>query len=257
MPERAPLAVPGDSIFVYDGSFEGFLCCVHESVYTREIPLDIVPAQHDPITLYTVSSVETDVEKAGRVLTSISVKISPDAQRLIETVFLSCLERKELLMLRFLLRGYTEGGRILKALGDPDVAPLLRAQKSLYGEAHLLTGFVRFTDHSGSLVSTITPKNFILPFIADHFTARFDDENFLIFDKTHSAALVYQDRRREIISVEDIEFPPVSEEEERYQALWKRFYSTVAIQARENPRCRMTHMPKRYWANMTEMREFL
>ena len=255
MPQRTPLAAPCDTIYVYDGSFTGFLCCVHESVYCRELPLDIVPAGSDPLTLYETRSVEADAEKAGRVLASVSAKISADAQELIETVFLSCLTQKELLMLTFLLRGYREGGKILNALGDPDVAPLLKAQRSLHSEAHLLTGFVRFTDYGGSLAGTITPKNFILPFIADHFTARFEDENFLIFDKTHNAALVYQNRRREIVSVEDIEFPPVSEEEKQYQALWKRFYNTIAIQARENPRCRMTHMPKRYWENMTEMRE--
>ena len=257
MPQRTPLAEPCDTIYIYDGSFTGFLCCVHESVYSREIPLDIMTAWSDPITLYEVHMIETDTEKGERVLKSMTGKISAGAQELVETVFLSCLPQKELLMLKFLLRGYREGGRILNALGDPDVAPLLRAQRNLHSEAHLLTGFVRFTDYGGSLAGTITPKNFILPFIADHFTARFEDEDFLIFDKTHNAALVYQNRRREIVSVEDIEFPPVSEEEKQYQALWKRFYSTIAIQARENPRCRMTHMPKRYWANMTEMCELL
>ena len=38
----------------------------------------------------------------------------------------------------------------------------------------------------------------------------------------------------------------------RYRLLWKRFYDTIAIRERENPRCRMTHMPKRYWNTMTE-----
>ena len=244
-------------IYVYDGSFNGFLCCVHESVYSRETPTDIVTIENEPITLYEIRSIATDTEKAGRVLDSIPGRISREALQLLETVFLSCLARKELLMLKFLLRGYSEGGRIMNALGDPDVAPLLRAQRHLYSEAHLLTGFVRFADYGGSLAGTITPKNFILPFIAEHFTARFDDEDFLIFDKTHKAALVYHNRRSEIISVEEIEFPAVSEEESQYRALWKRFYNTVAIQARENPRCRMTHLPKRYWENMTEMRELL
>lgn len=77
----------------------------------------------------------------------------------------------------------------------------------------------------------------------------------MIFDKTHKAALVYQNRHSEIISVDNIELPPISEEEDRYQAMWKKFYNTVSIQARENLRCRMTHMPKRYWENMLEVRD--
>ena len=41
-------------------------------------------------------------------------------------------------------------------------------------------------------------------------------------------------------------------EELQYRRMWQTFYDTIAIQGRENPRCRMTHMPKRYWDNMTE-----
>ena len=32
----------------------------------------------------------------------------------------------------------------------------------------------------------------------------------------------------------------------------RRFYDTIAIRERENPRCRMTNMPKRFWGTMTE-----
>ena len=160
-------------------------------------------------------------------------------------------------MLRFLLRAYREGGGLLRRLGDADVAPLLAARRHLLGEAHLLKGFVRFSDYGGVLAGTITPKNFVLPFLAGHFTARYDNEDFLLFDKTHRAALVYQDRKRSIIALDSIAFPAVPPEEEKYRALWKRFYNTIAIEARENPRCRMTHMPKRYWENMLEVSDLV
>lgn len=45
---------------------------------------------------------------------------------------------------------------------------------------------------------------------------------------------------------------PPDETEASYRILWKRFYDTVAIKERYNPRCRMTNMPKRYWGTMTE-----
>ena len=253
MPKIKPLAEAGSVIYVYDGSFHGFLSCVFESVYTGVAPMDIVADTDEPITLYAVRAVQTDEGKAKRVLASIPKKISWEALRLIETVFLSCLKQKELLMLNFLLRGYREGSGMVKRLGDADVAPLLKAQKHLLGEAHLLMGFVRFADYGGALAATITPKNFVLPFISGHFTQRFSNEDFMIFDKTHKAALIYQNRRKEIISIDSIEFPPITECEEKYQTLWKRFYDTVTIEARENPRCRMSLMPKRYWENMVEV----
>ena len=252
-----PLALPCDVIFAYDGTFNGFLCCVYESVYSGEIPLEIAVTDDAPISLMPTRYIDTEPAKAARVLASIPDKISPAALELTETVFFSCLNEKELLLLRFLLRGYREGRGIVYKLSDPDIAPLLRAQKHLAGEAHLLKGFIRFSDFDGVLAGTISPKNFVLPFIAEHFVQRYDDEDFMIFDKTHKAALIYQNRHAEIISLDSITFPDVSEAEERYRAMWKQFYKTVSIEARENPKCRMTHMPKRYWENMLEVRELL
>lgn len=257
MPGSKPLAIPSDIIYTYDGSFDGFLCCVHASVYSRQLPCEILLHDQAPITLLSTIYIETDLEKAGRVLASISQKISPRALSLMQTVFLSCMEEKELSMLRFLLQGYQDGAKLLYQLGNPVTAPLLSAEKHLLGEAHLLKGFIRFADVGGALVSTITPKNYILPFLAPHFIQRYDNEVFMIFDKTHNAALTYDRRQFEIISVDTLDLPPPSEEELGYQALWKQFYDTVAIQGRENPRCRMTHMPKRYWANMLEVRHLL
>ena len=33
------------------------------------------------------------------------------------------------------------------------------------------------------------------------------------------------------------------------------FYDTIEVPGRRNHKCRMTHMPKRYWKHMTEFEE--
>jgi probable DNA metabolism protein len=256
MPDSKPLARPTNTIYLYDGSFEGFLCCVFVSVREKELPLNILPETAAP-TLFETRFILSDAEKAEGVRASIPKKISPRAWELVTTVFCSCLADKELHLIKFLLKGYREGGKICNMLGDEVVAPLLAAERRLLGEAHLLKGFVRFADAGGALVAAITPKNYVLPFIARHFTLRFPREQFMIFDKTHKAALIHQNGEAEIISVDDVDFPEISEEEARYQELWKRFYNTIAIKGRENPRCRMTHMPKRYWQNMLEVSDLV
>ena len=256
MPGFQPLAEPANVVYAYDGSFQGFLCCVFESVRTREIPFEIVP-EEEPLILLEVRHIATDPEKAERVRASIPKKISQRALDLVSIVFLSCLEQKENKLLVFLLRAYGEGSALLQKLGDPVVAPVLAAEKHLLGEAHLLKGFIRFSDVGGGLAAVITPKNFILPFLVRHFVLRYKEEDFIIFDKTHRAALIYRKGRYEIAQIEGFEPPELSEKEEKVQALWKRFYDTIAIEGRENPRCRMTHMPKRYWENMLEVKDLL
>ncbi|MCL2496591.1 MAG: TIGR03915 family putative DNA repair protein [Clostridiales bacterium] len=246
---------PRDVGYLYDSGLAGFFCCVHESVYQQELPYRIEPEHNAQPSLFPSKYIPTDAAKAARVRASIPAKISPRALQLAENVFLSCMRERELALLRFLLLGYTEGGRVTQQLGRAEIAPLLEAEKHLLGECHLLRGFVRFSDYGGALAASITPKNFVLPYIASHFVNRFSGENFMIYDKTHKTALIYENRRQKIIPLEHVEFPDASPQEKSYRELWKRFYNTVAIESRYNPRCRMTHMPKRYWENMTEMQE--
>ena len=243
--------------YLYDGSLSGFYSCVFESVYSRKIPAEICAVSEYEPTLLEEIEVETNEEHALRVRNSIPEKCTKRAQELVENVFLSCLAEKERHLLTFLLRAYKEGPQLMRRLGEPCVDVLVKAEKHLLGEAHLLLGFVRFSQKNDVLVSEITPKNFILPYIASHFTKRYAKERFLIFDKTNKAALVYENRKAQIIFIDSIEEEEAGEDERRYRALWRCFYDTIAIEGRENPKCRMTHMPKRYWENMTEMVEFL
>jgi probable DNA metabolism protein len=120
------------------------------------------------------------------------------------------------------------------------------------GELQLLRGFVRFSELGGVLVSEIEPKNRVLPYLAPHFRARLPRERFLIFDRTHREALVSEPGRCAILPMEEFHMAVPDAREEAYRRVWRNFYDTVTIRERYNPKCRMTHMPKRYWACMTE-----
>lgn len=201
--------------------------------------------------------VATDREKAERVRASIPEKIGLEALTLVEDVFLSCMSDRELALLRFLRLGYRAGPVVLSMHGHPRVAPVLGAQRALLGEAHLYKGFTRFADYGGTLVGIIQPKNCVLPYLARHFALRYPNEDFLLYDKTYHLALSHRGHALDLQPVDSLQLAPIDEREARYQALWKQFYRTIAIEGRENPRCRMTHLPKRYWAEMVEMRELL
>lgn len=252
---RVPPAA--DVVYLYDGSLPGFYSCVHESVYAGEVPAAIGTPEMLPPSLFEQKVIETDREKAVKVRAAIPKKIAPQALIVTQRTFLSCLPERELAILRFLLLGFQEGGKTLGMFGHPDVKPVLAAVNSMGMEVNHLEGFVRFSDYDGVLAATISPKNFVLPYLAGHFAARFSEERFLIFDRTHKAALIYENGKKQIVPMEGIEFPEADEKEKRYRALWKQFYRTVSIEGRENPKCRMRMMPKRFWEDMTEMKEYL
>ena len=235
----------------YDGSFSGFLTCVFYSYADREEPMAFCTPEDSRVSLWPEREVEADRELALRVYRSLG-KLGPQGRRIVVHGFLTCLEERELQLWRYLRLGYAQGRSFSQNLAHPLVAALDKAVYHAEHEAHMYKGFVRFSDQNGFLVAQIEPKNWVLPLLAGHFTTRFNAERFLIFDRTHGEALVHQPGQWDIVPMEGLELAPPGQEERQYRALWRRFYDTVAIEGRENPRCRMTHMPKRYWAMMTE-----
>lgn len=247
-----------DVVYMYDGSFEGFLCCVFESFVQHEIPFAIWTPERETATLYPVKEIETDHAKARRVFASFKPKLGAEAEMLVTRDFLSGREDKELLLLRFLHLAFALGSGTVKRMGHPDVVPLYEMKKSLDWEVDKFQGFVRFEEYDGMLGAVIHPKNYILPLLRHHFCARFPEENFMIYDAAHNAVLLHEDHYARLIELAaPIELPPASEREKQFQALWKQFYTTLEIKARHNEKCRMTHCPKRFWGDMVEMRDEL
>lgn len=238
-------------VYTYDGTYAGFLSCVFDSYAHHEQPAAFRILGEPQSLLWPERVVETDEVHAARVLRSFG-KLGGEGARLAVRSFLTNLPEKELHLWQFLKLGYAVGGGVGRMLTDSRVDMLRKAVWHLEHEAHMYKGFVRFSEQAGVLAAQIEPKNWVLPLVADHFTARFNKERFLIFDRTHGEALVYQPGKWGIIPMEGLELAPPGQEELNYRRLWRRFYDTIAIEGRENPRCRMTHMPKRYWAMMTE-----
>lgn len=257
-PPWPPETSVGQIDYVYDGSFQGLLCCVFRSYTQREIPASIQPdmtGQTGQMSLFASCFIESDRQQYERVLASVPKRIGANALTLIRNVYLSCLEEKEMHILRFLRFGYANGPRVLRMLSNDYIAPLLKAQSALRNEAHMFKEFCRFSDASGILISKIAPKNMVLPHLAEHFCSRLRNESFAIYDEVHDMVLLGDHGRAKIMWVEQFEMPDPSPEELVFRRLWKMYYNTIPIAARENRRCQMSHMPKRYWANMTEFTE--
>lgn len=242
-----------DLIYRYDGSFKGLMCCVFESFYQRETPLCIITHAEAQESFFEVREVVTDDTKASRVMKAVVGKISGEVMSFVYSAYLSDLKDKEMHILRFLRLGFKYGAGVMRMLTNDTVGILNKAVTHLSNEAALLRGFVRFSDFGGGLVATIEPKNNVLPVIKHHFLSRYPDGCFIIYDKTHKLALLAQQGKSRIIDADDFVPPPADTDELRYRTMWKRFYDTIAVEGRENPKCRMTHMPKRYWAHLTEM----
>ncbi|MBO1678228.1 TIGR03915 family putative DNA repair protein [Bittarella massiliensis (ex Durand et al. 2017)] len=244
-----------DLIYLHDGSFAGFLCCVFESFVRREAPLDIVCREDCQTGLYAVREIESDRERAGRVFRSIGERMGVGARQLVQRAFLFGEGGRDLWLYRFLCRGYRYGPAVCDMLGDEAVSRVQKMALSVSNEAHLLLGFVRFAEYDGALLSQISPKHFVLPVLREHFCDRYPEETFMIHDKSHQMALIYRPHQAKIVSVGALKLPPDTPQEQLYRQLWRGYHQSATIAARVNPRCQRGNMPKRFWGEMCEMAE--
>lgn len=244
-----------DVIFVYDGTFEGFLCCVYEFYYSSFRPVEIVEEDNVQASFYQLVTIVSDPYKAGKVKSAIENKISPYTVRFLQECMLTYGKDREMHMLGYVVKGFKYGAKIYNIVSDEDVDYLRKAHRHLKREKHLYLGIIRFYKAGEVYISVINPKNMILPIIACHFTQRFSNQDFMIYDASNSYALIYRKGRAEIIKAENIELPEVDDEEMNMQKLWKLFYDTIAIEERYNPKCRMNFMPKRTWDLLPEMQD--
>ena len=239
-----------DVVFQYDGTFEGFLCCVFESYVYKEFPIAF-SGNEECWSLYEVRYVVTEREHAHRVYDSI-LRRSKGAADMVRRGFFTCLPEKESRLYAVIQKLYEEGAGFLHNISDPVYYPVAKALRHLSGELEKLRGFVRFSDYKGVLGAEIEPKNRVLPLLRKHFCDRYANEAFFIYDRTNKELLVYANSHSRLLIVDSLQLSLPGEEEVQFRRLWKRFYETIAIQERYNPRCQNTFMPKRYRGTMTE-----
>jgi len=240
---------------LYDGSFDGLLCCVYESYYQKELPSLIFNHDQMQETLFPVKEIITNEASAIKVEESIIKKMSYEALRLVRLCYFSKLENKEIAVLNFLRIGFKTGALVLNMLANDYVRLVINTARTVGREGGYYLEFLRFSDYDGALVAIIEPINFVLPLIVNHYCDRLPSEKFLIYDETHKYALVYQNGESCIFPLDNLELPEACAKEEKYRALWKQFYNTIAIEGRISHKRRMNNMPKRYWKHLTELND--
>lgn len=246
-----------DVVYLYDGSFEGLLTAVFESYAAREVPIAIEENENvQEDFLYAYRVIQTDPKKAERVSRSVCTKIANRVWQNLYYAYLSDMPNKGRLCLDYVRAGYHFGPQVDLHLHIDCIYAVLDAGQRVRNEAHQYLGFVRFSELEGGIYySEIEPKCHVLPVIASHFVRRLPQMPWMIHDTRRRLCLVYNGKSHYITPTDSVPKLQYSADENAYRKLWKTFYDTIEIRERHNERCRMNHMPKRFWSHLTELSE--
>ena len=242
-----------DVIYQYDGSLDGFLCCVFESYARKEIPSAVCPPEEGQLNFFGTRQIFTDEQHARRVAAGLD-RLGREVKDRVTTGFLCTDPGKDLTLLRFVRLCFAQGPRAAQMLGDPDAAAAFALERAVDNEACRLIEFIRFEERDGMLGAVIHPKHRILPLLRGHFCSRLPDEDFLIYDATHKEALFRQNGQVQYMRMERYEHAEGADEL-AWQGLWKRFFKALTIEERRNEKLQTQHVPLRYRQDMPEMRK--
>ena len=106
-----------NQVYLYDGTFDGLLTIVFECYLQKSIPSNILPEKEYISNLLEQSKlIATDEIKAKRIWNGIYRSISYTALYDCYYSFLSCQKGKEMLILKYLLHGFSVGSCISNQL---------------------------------------------------------------------------------------------------------------------------------------------
>lgn len=237
-------------VFITDGTAAGFYTAVFLSY--REKDAVITSQENRQLSFDTeVINVEADREKEKRVRARID-GTDRYAAGDIDLALRSCDSLKENVCAEYIKLLIKSGRPVRKMLSHPTVIEITEIIQRVTGELHKMKGFLRFMEtESGALYAPYSPDNDITDLIAPHFKARLGGHKFAIHDVKRKKAALCDGTDWFMAEVGEAEVY-LSEYERSFEALWKKYYTSVNVKERPHEKQMKGYMPVRYWKFLPE-----
>ncbi len=247
-------------IYVFDQSLEGLLTAIFEWFERKPGAVRLCSTLHyQPDAFSETLFIHTDSEKAGRVWKGLQQRLSKEWLRKLYCCFLSEQEEAFVAFFNCCCILFKQQGAE-QNYGDPFVLTVAKLARSVEREKHRMEAFIRFEKaEDGLFYCGIDPDFNVIPLIAGHFTQRYADQRWVIYDIKRNYGIYYDLRQTTEIFLENglqllqqKEKVQQDEKEKLYANLWKDYFKSTNIQSRKNTKLHVRHVPKRYWKYLTE-----
>ncbi|WNL13367.1 TIGR03915 family putative DNA repair protein [Aliarcobacter cryaerophilus] len=241
-------------ILLYDGTFEGFLSLVYEVYYKKLKPTKIYKTLPNEIIFEEILEINSSKESGIKVLNAIKTKFPKEILEKILNIFMCDSKKFEMALLEYIVIGFKDSKQLYN-INNSCVFYLNNLEKELFRVTHKLTGFIRFKElEDKTLYAKIESKFNVVYFLGRHFLKRFNNQNFIIHDINRKLAFVKIENDFSVQEVAFFDEPNYSSNEEKFQKLWKSFFSGVTINERTNLKLQTQMVPLLYRTYMSEFK---
>ena len=241
-------------ILLYDGTFERFLSLVYEVYYKKLKPTKIYKTLPNEILFEEILEINSSKESGIKVLNAIKTKFPKEILEKILNIFMCDSKEFEMALLEYIVIGFKDSKQLYN-INNSCVFYLNNLEKELFRVTHKLTGFIRFEElEDKTLYAKIESKFNVIYFLGRHFLKRFNNQNFIIHDINRKLAFVKMQNDYSIKEVAFFDEPNYSSNEQKFQKLWKSFFSGVTINERTNLKLQTQMVPLLYRTYMSEFK---
>jgi probable DNA metabolism protein len=249
-------------IFRYDKTFDGLLTTVFDAFNRKTYP-DLLLGTDEPEPLFTDEcfTVITQADKAKRVWQGLMRKTMPITRNMLKYAWLSELPGSDGTIFRYVRKTFDTSHSIEMNFADEDVLEMRNLAKKVDKERLRLIQFVRFQKSADDIYfAPVSPLLNALPIAIEHFTDRFADQKWIIYDTKRNYGYYYDlktvvemtlDMSQNFIEGK-LNEQLMAEDEKLFQDLWKGYFTSMTIKERINPKLHRQNLPVRYWKYLTE-----
>ena len=246
--------------YVFDGSFEGLLTAVFEWFERKPGTVNICSAsRYQPDAFSQPFIVANNRNKADRVWKGLQKNLDKAWQRQIYCCYLSELPEAFAAIFNFCCYVFRQKGAE-QNYGHPAVLTVAQIARKVEREKHRMEAFIRFEEAAdGLFYCGIDPDFNVIPLIAGHFTRRYADQRWMIYDIGRNYGVYYDLQKTEEIQLANglhalgqKEKVQQDQKEKLYANLWKDYFKSTNIESRKNTKLHVRHVPRRYWKYLTE-----
>lgn len=241
--------------YVFDGSFNGLMTAISESISVNTMPENIIPDYRTRDDLFgQYITICSDESKSDVMLSTVAEKMGDESLSNILHCYLSDAPESGIIIYRYIQFGMNTGRKVNLHMTNDSVKPILDLVRKVKCEQHRMLGIVRFRlVENGLYYAAIDPDHNITGIIAPHFARRMSDQNWIIHDTRRNLAVVYDKKKWQTVDIDINHTPEDSDMELFYSDLWRSYFKKIAISGRKNPKLQKQFLPKRYWKNLTEL----
>lgn len=253
---------------VCEDSFDGILTAVYDGFLYKGCSVKIIINSEYNYDLFSeYVNIVTDYEKSRKVLNTIREKISDEAFFDIFRIAASNESDKCDLIFEYIIKGLRYGREVSLMLTDNHIMRCQEVCRKVNNETLFYREILRFEELPGKILfARISPRSNVMYDIMEHFSDRFPEENFFIYDDNRRICGVHN-MRSEYYIINDVDIEELikkhnerlstsvtKESKDIYTDLWRAFFKSISIKERENYKCQRNHLPLHYRKHITEFK---